>query len=201
MSRQPRAAQQRDIDALDLLSREHQGIRRHFRDYELLVSSGGDAEQKAAVVGRICDACCVHLQVKDELLYPAARSVLGSDPLLAHLRCDHAGSRELIARLDEMEPLDADFDVCVARLAACLLPHLDAERQELFPRLRCSTLALGGLGLQIAARRRALQADITRQSIPATMRWADGPAGGMRVRFSARCRPANSRSPVPCPAA
>jgi hypothetical protein len=30
MSRHPRAALQRDIDALDLLWREHQGIRRHF---------------------------------------------------------------------------------------------------------------------------------------------------------------------------
>jgi hypothetical protein len=90
-------------------------------------------------------------------------------PLLIQLRCDHAGRRELIAQLDEVEP--QDVDVCVAQLAACLLPHLDAERQELFPRLRCSALALGGLGLQIAARIRALQADITRQSIPATPRW------------------------------
>ena len=71
-----------------------------------------------------------------------------------------------------MEPQDADFDARVAQLAACLLPDLDAERQELVPRLRCSVLAPRGLGLQMAARRRALQADITRLSIPATPRWA-----------------------------
>jgi hypothetical protein len=172
MSRRPLSPRQREVDALDLLSREQLGIRRHFRDYELLVSRGGDAEQKAAAVGRICDACCVHLQLKDELLYPAARSVLGSDPLLAHLRWNQAGSLELIAQLDEMEPKDADFDSCVAQLGARLLPHLDAERQEIFPRLRSSGLDLGGMGMQMAARRRALQADITRMS--ETPRWSDG---------------------------
>jgi hypothetical protein len=135
MSRHLRAALQRDIDALDLLWREHQGIRRHF--------------------------------------------------------CDH----------DEMEPQNADIDVCVAQLAACLLPHLDAERQELFPRLRRSAQALGGLGLQIAARRRALQADLSRLSIPATTRCARAPAGVMRVPFGVCGRSADSRSPVPCPAA
>jgi hypothetical protein len=172
MSRRPVSPQLREVDALDLLSREQLGIRRHFRDYELLVSRGGDAEQKAAVAGRICDACCLHLQLKDELLYPAARSALGSDPLLAQLHSDQAGSLELIAQLDEMEPKDAEFDRCVAQLGARLLPHLDAERQELFPRLRSYGLVLEGMGLQMAARRRALQADITRMS--ETPRWVDG---------------------------
>jgi hypothetical protein len=60
MSRHARAALQRDIDALDLLWREHQDIWRRFRDH------------------------------------------------------------------DEMVPQAADFHVCVAQLAACLLPHLEA---------------------------------------------------------------------------
>jgi Hemerythrin HHE cation binding domain len=106
MSRHARAALQCDIDALDLLWREHQDIRRRFRDH------------------------------------------------------------------DEMVPQAADFDACVAQLAACLLPHLDAERQELFPRLRRSARALGGLGLQFAARRRALQVYFSRQSMLRTTRWA-----------------------------
>ncbi len=82
MSRRPVSPRQRDVDALDLLSREQLGIRRHFRDHELLVSRGGDAKQKAASAGRIGDACCLHLRLEDELLYPAACSAQGSDPLL-----------------------------------------------------------------------------------------------------------------------
>lgn len=85
----------------------------------------------------------------------------------------HAGSLELMAGLDEMQPQDAFFDNCVAQLGARLLPGLDAERVELFPRLHNSGFDLGGVGLQMAARRRALQADITRMSVAVTARWHD----------------------------
>jgi hypothetical protein len=108
MSRHARAALQRDIDALDLLWREHQDIRRRFRDH------------------------------------------------------------------DEMVPQAADFDACVAQLAACLLP---------------------------APRGRALQASFSRQSMLTTTRRARGPAGRMRVPFGVRGRTANSHSPAPCWAA
>jgi len=70
-------------------------------------------------------------------------------PPAASLDDDPAGSRELIDRLDEMQPQEADFDVCVAQPAACLLLNLNAERQELQRRF-----------------------DLC-QSIPATTRWAE----------------------------
>jgi hypothetical protein len=182
MSQRHHPALQRGIDALEWLSREHETIRRHLRDYQSLVLRRGDAEQKAVVVGRICDACCLHLQLKDELLYPAARSVLGCDPLLAQLLSEHARCRESIAKLDEMEPQDADFDATVAALGACLMPHFELEREEFFPQLRGAMVDLQALGLQMAAHRRVLQADVTRLSAPAPRRWFEAltATGGMK---------------------
>jgi len=189
-------APQRQVDALELLAREHQAIRRHFRDYPLLLLRRGDAEEKAAVVGRICDACCLHLQLKDELLYPIARLVLGEDALLAQVLGDHARCLDLIAKLDEMEPKDAEFDAAVTALAACLLPYFDAERQELFPKLRSALLDLGVLGRQLAARRRVLQADITRLGATAPAPCVHSPAGDMTASRSARLRTDHSQTPV-----
>jgi len=49
-------------------------------------------------------------------------------PPAASLDDNPAGSRELIDWLEQMQPQDAGFDVCVLQLAACLLLHLDAEQ-------------------------------------------------------------------------
>jgi hypothetical protein len=46
-------------------------------------------------------------------------------PPAASLDDDPAGSRELIDRLDEMQPQEADFDVCVAQLAG--LPSAEPQ--------------------------------------------------------------------------
>jgi hemerythrin-like domain-containing protein len=156
----------RVMDALDLVALEHDVIRRHFREFELSIKRSLHAECKATIVDRICFTCCLHLQVEEEILYPAARSVLPADALLEHALCDHAGSRELIARLDELEPQDADYDPTVAVLAAYLLPHMDEEQRELFPRLRNSPLDLHGVGRQLAARHKALLSDVTRIGLP-----------------------------------
>ena len=167
MSRTGHLPARRRVDATELLSREQLALRRHFSDYQRLVLRGGDSEQKAAIAGRICDSCCLHLQLKEELLHPAARSVLDGDPLVDALHSKHADSLELIARLDEMEAQDRDFDATVAMLAAQLLPHFDEEQQTLFPRLCRSALDLESLGLQLVARRRELQADVTQRAMQA----------------------------------
>lgn len=165
MKRHESLASQRRVDALELLTREQLTIGRHFRDYERLMRRRVELEQKAAVVGRICDACCLHLQLKEELLHPLARSLLHADPMLGDLLGEHADSRELIARLDEMEPQDGDYDTTVAALADCLLPQLDAEQKMLFPRLRSCAIDLESLGRQLWARRRELQSDVTQWAL------------------------------------
>jgi hypothetical protein len=146
-------------DALDLLRAEHEAIRRHFDDFELTLEHPVDHVLKAAIAGRIGVACRLHFQLEEELLYPAARSVLHADALVEHALCDHAGSRELIARLDASQPQDADFDATVAVLAAYVVPHMEEEERELFPRLRHSPLDLVPLGRRMVVRQKVLHDD------------------------------------------
>jgi hypothetical protein len=146
-------------DALDLLRAEHEIIRRHFDDYELTLQHPVDLVLKAAIAGRIGVACRLHFQIEEEFLYPAARSVLHADARVEHALCDHAGSRELIARLDASQPQDADFDATVAVLAAYVVPHMEEEERELFPRLRHSPLDLVPLGRRMVVRQKVLHDD------------------------------------------
>jgi hypothetical protein len=154
-------------DALDLLRAEHEASRRHFDDFELTLEQPVDLALKATIAGRIGAACRLHFQLEEALLYPAARSVLHADALVEHALCDHAGSRELIARLDGSQPNDADFDATVAVLAAYVLPHMEEEERELFPRLRHSPLDLVRLGRRMVMRQKILHDDaFDRRPIP-----------------------------------
>lgn len=154
-------------DALDLLARDHRAILRMFRDYQRLLREHGTREQKAEVSGQLCLRLSVHLQIEEEIFYPAARTALGDAADVDEALVDHHGVAELIARLDEMEPDAADFDATVAVLEAWIVPHMRAEQDELFPQLRRSGLDTLALGHRLSRRRRALQQDVTRIGLPA----------------------------------
>jgi hypothetical protein len=113
-----RKVNMRDHDAISCLTRDHDIIRRLFRYYEHLVRYDGSNDQKADTAGQICFKWCVHIQIEEEIFYPAAKVLLRADSRLEHALDDHAGSRELVAMLDELEAGDADFDGTVGVLAA-----------------------------------------------------------------------------------
>jgi len=148
-------------DAIACLTRDHAVIRRLFRYYEHLAMYGGDNEKKAETAGQICLKWCIHIQIEEEIFYPVAKVLLGGGSSFQHALDDHAGSCELVAMLDELEPGDANFDPTVAVLAAYVLLHMDAEEDALFPRLRQLGMETTLLGQAIAQRQRMLSGDIT----------------------------------------
>jgi hemerythrin-like domain-containing protein len=166
-------------DAIACLTREHNVMRRLFRSYDHLASSGGDNEKKSETVGQICFKWCVHIQIEEELFYPAAKVLTGVDEQLMHALLDHAGSRELVAMLDEMEPGDANFDSSVAVLAAYVLPHIDEEEEVIFPRLRELGMEMTLLGQAIAQRQIMLSGNATPARSPRPHRRAHGVAASL----------------------
>ena len=156
----------REVDALDLLTRDHDAIKRLFKDYERLLMRPADNERKAEIVGKICFALSLHAQIEDEIFYPAVRAAISPDKLTHHALRGHGRSKELIARLDEMEPGDAGYDHAVALLAACATLYMDEERQALFPQVRQSRLDTLALGVQLVQRQKALHQDVTRLGLP-----------------------------------
>jgi hemerythrin superfamily protein len=156
----------REIDALDLLTRDHDAIKQLFRDYERLIRRHGDDDSKAEIVGQICCRLSIHAQIEEEIFYPAVRAAIGRSGSANHAVCDDGGGKELIAKLDEMEPDDADYDATVAVLSACVLPHMNNEQEQLFPKVRTAGLDTAALGRQLAQCRKALHEDVTRIGLP-----------------------------------
>jgi hypothetical protein len=77
----------------------------------------------------------------------------------AFLRHHHTvwPGQALIARLDEMEPGDADFDAVVFTIGAYIEPHIDEEQELLFPAIRRSGMDVAVLGRRILEHRKLLR--------------------------------------------
>ena len=146
-------------DALDQLRMDHERIRKLLRDHERLrqgCQSGG-LHDKAELVDRLCDALSLCALIEEEIFYPMVRPVLDGALLAQTILCDHARLRRLIARLDEMEPRDPDYDDAVADIGDCVLPSMDDAQAVLFAQVRRAGLDTVALGEQMARRRRAQQ--------------------------------------------
>lgn len=156
-------------DALDQLRMDHERIRKLLRDHERLrqgCQSGG-LHDKAELVDRLCDALSLCALIEEEIFYPVVRPVLDGALLAQTILCDHARLRRLIARLDEMEPRDPDYDDAVADIGDCVLPSMDDAQAVLFAQVRRAGLDTVALGEQMARRRRAQQQqDVTRIGLP-----------------------------------
>jgi hypothetical protein len=156
-------------DALDLLQRDHEQVRKLLREFDRLRQAGaGGHEGKSDVVDRLCDLLSLCAQIEEELFYPAVRPVLHSSALTPTLLCDHALLRRLIARLDELEPADPGYDDAVADIGDCVLPSMEHAQTVLFAGVRSAGLDMAALHDQMVRHRRARQQqDLTRIGLPA----------------------------------
>lgn len=144
------------LDALDWLARDHAALERLFTNYEQLRQRSVGRFERSLPARALVSHLSLHLQVEEELFYPAARAALGADAALEHAALDHRGMLELIARLVRMPLDDPDFDATVAVLRAYVAGYMQEKEQTLFPRLKSAGLDTVALGVKIAQRLEAL---------------------------------------------
>jgi iron-sulfur cluster repair protein YtfE (RIC family) len=149
-------------DALNFLNRDHENIRQLFRTYEQSVNYADLPARKSEIAGQICFEWCIHIQIEEEIFYPA---IQGISDLVHHAIRDHQGSRELVAMIDEMEPGDAEFDAAVSVLAAYVIPHLTEEEEMIFPKVRAAGLNTLVMGQQLARRYKDLHYNVAPEDL------------------------------------
>jgi hypothetical protein len=174
----------RDVDALVWVVRDHNAIKRLFVEYERLVGRGGDDDSKGWLVGHVCLRLSSHLQIEEDVFYPALRSAIGQVASLNQALLGHHSIRELIAGLDEMEPGESGHDAKVALLAASMRPHMEDQQREVFPLVRNAGLDTATLGRRMVERRKALHEDVTRIGLPSSTRGAAWPGDFCAERTS-----------------
>ena len=141
-------------DAIALLKADHQEVTQLFEDYEKTRSMS----KKKSLVAQVCTALSVHAQIEEEIFYPAAKTALKDKKLIPEASVEHAGVKSLIAQLEGMEPDGEMYDAKVKVLSEYVKHHVKEEQNEMFPKVKASSLDLVDLGGRMAERKDELMA-------------------------------------------
>ncbi|WP_326594949.1 hemerythrin domain-containing protein [Streptomyces sp. NBC_01803] len=124
-----------DNDVVALLMRQHQQIRELFT---LVEEATGDTRQEA--FGRLRRLLAVHETAEEEVVHPAARKTFaGGDQVVDQRLEEERKAKEVLSRLDDMNPGDPDFMPLFLSLRDAVLEHAEAEERLEFSELRAHT--------------------------------------------------------------
>ncbi|MEP7056430.1 MAG: hemerythrin domain-containing protein [Caldimonas sp.] len=144
------------VDAIDLLTNDHQEVRGLFEQYDELAESEADDAERQSLAEEICTMLSVHATIEEEIFYPAARDALDDDGLLNEAEVEHQSAKDLIAQIQASDPGDSLYDAQVKVLGEYVNHHVEEEEGELFPQVREAGLDLEALGAEMSARQEEL---------------------------------------------
>ena len=138
-------------DACTLLDEDHKKVEQLFQQYQ-----SADASRKQQLAQTIAQELSVHMQIEDEIFYPAFLDATGDDDMIEEAEDEHDEARELIAKLEGGK---ADDEV-MKELQKAIEHHVGEERREMFPKAReTSSLDLVKLAQELEARKTELLSD------------------------------------------
>jgi iron-sulfur cluster repair protein YtfE (RIC family) len=138
-------------DACTLLDDEHNQAIRLFEQYK----AAKDSSRKQVLARQLCHDLAVHMQIEDEIFYPAFQRATGDTHRVDDSEREHQEARAIIAKVGN-DPLDARL---MLELEDAILHHVNDEREKMFPEARkAKGLDLDRLAQQLTARKAELTA-------------------------------------------
>jgi hemerythrin superfamily protein len=158
------AAEQQNMDGLQLLAADHRKVEGLFESFEQ--TSGATAKEK--IVRQICTELKVHSMIEEEIYYPAIRGKVEEDAL-DEAYVEHDSAKLLINELEAAEPDESYYDAKVKVLQELIEHHVKEEekqRDNLFQQTRAADIDLIALGARLAARKQELLAKAQSEGLP-----------------------------------
>ena len=140
-------------DAIALLKADHKKVKALFAEADEL----GDRAHatRAKLFAQIDQELTIHTKVEEEIFYPAFKAKTKSatperDEILEAYE-EHAGAKELIAKLEALDPTDETYKAKLQVLSEEIDHHVKEEETTMFPMARklLSEDELRELGAQI----------------------------------------------------
>ncbi len=100
----------------------------------------------------------MHAQIEEEIFYPEVKAALKDHELVPEATVEHASLKDLIAQLEAVEPDGEMYDAKVKVLSEYVKHHVKEEQNEMFPKVKASSLDLVALGARMATRKEMLLA-------------------------------------------
>lgn len=145
-----------EVDAIDLLKKDHDDVDSLFTEYETLAEAEGSARNRRVLSTRICGMLAVHMIIEEEIFYPAARRAGVESDLLDEADIEHGAARELIAQIGAAKASESHYDARVKVLGEEIRHHVKDEESELFPACRKAGMNLAELGERLQERKAEL---------------------------------------------
>ena len=148
------AATETDIDAAELLTRDHKEALALFKSYH-----SSSAMDKTRIVHKACKALDAHMTIEEEIFYPAFKLAFADHEMVPEGAVEHASARDLIALISSGAGRagQEEFDARVKVLGELIEHQAGEEEKEMFPKARASpTLDLRALGRRMAQRKEEL---------------------------------------------
>lgn len=137
----------------NMIRLDHTHVMSTFHQYK----ASAPERVRVGLANTICLALQIHAQLEEEIFYPAMREV--APELVRDSQGEHAEMRQVIARLRDMAPDDAERDETLMSLMRLVIHHVADEETVALPAAeRLLADRLGELGLQMTRRRIALVA-------------------------------------------
>ena len=136
------ATARRNPDALKMLKEDHARVQSLFNQYEKMES---DAE-KQEVANMICHEIKLHAALEEQIFYPAVRRAIQDQEVMNEADVEHAGAKDLIAKIEKSKPADDHFDALVTVLGEAIKHHVKEEEGKMFREIRKTELDLDDLG-------------------------------------------------------
>lgn len=137
-------------DATLLLDQDHNEVIRLFEQYKAAHTDN----QRRPIASKICQELIVHMQIEEEIFYPAFRRAVKDEEVLKDSVQEHKEAREMIARVLQT-PADAHL---MLELEDAILHHVNDEREKMFPKARKSAMDLEQLAQELTERKMELLA-------------------------------------------
>lgn len=120
-------------DWVDGLVAEHEKVRKLLTELE--ASSPEDRARRTALVKKLKMALTRHALQEENVIYPALVDA-GEEVAAEELTREHAQMKHILYRFDIIDADAPEFLSLVGELRDAVLPHMEEEELELFPRLR-----------------------------------------------------------------
>lgn len=143
------------VDALALLTQDHKLVHKLFKEYAGLGDRAHDAKGKLAQ--RICGELKIHMQIEEEIFYPAARKAIKDSDLMDEADVEHTAAKRLLAEVENGTPGDSHYDAKVKVFGEEIDHHVEEEQDEMFVKVRKTKLDLDALGARLAERKAQLK--------------------------------------------
>ena len=143
-------------DAIALLKADHREVAERFRAFE----KTRDRNRKVKLADQICNALKIHMQIEEEIFYPAFLEATEFEDIHHEARIEHEGAKRLIGEI-ESDPSDEYFDARVAVLSEMIKHHVKEEEKPdgMFARARKAEMDLEEIGNELQARKSVLEGD------------------------------------------